>query len=245
MVTAQLSSRAVSGTQSAPLVLLHDESALNKVLQAFGVVVPTKASMAPPIAEPASSGQDTPAFVGWLGRPMAVQPRICRMAACSASGARCRSTEARIRATWQPSPPSDSGRLTSAVLDYVMRHPGCVDRGAERQQYADGSRCFVLELYAQHSSQEPGAFAIQVAVPVGTLKDWLRHRPQATPAAADATAAVADDEHPARVLRPLLVSWRAVSPRARRSTHQAEAEGTERGGSDMAPPCQEPEESAA
>lgn len=69
--------------------------------------------------------------------------------------------------------------LTRAVLAYVMAHPGCVDRGAERNRYSDGFRRFVLELHEQHPSVALDAFAAAVAVPLGTLKDWLRTSPSA------------------------------------------------------------------
>ena len=49
-------------------------------------------------------------------------------------------------------PPSEAPELTRAVLTYVMAHPGCVDRGAERQRYADGFRRFVIDLRRAHAS---------------------------------------------------------------------------------------------
>jgi hypothetical protein len=84
----------------------------------------------------------------------------------------------------RPAPPSPSEEpaLTRAVLAYVMAHPGCVDRGAERQRYADAFRRFVLDLQTTHASVELDSFARAVAIPLGTLKDWLRH-PQSEPIA--------------------------------------------------------------
>jgi hypothetical protein len=79
-----------------------------------------------------------------------------------------------------PSPSTDESELTRAVLDYVMAHPGCVDRGAERQRYADTFRRFVVDLRASKASLDLELFARAVAVPLGTLKDWLRH-PQSEP----------------------------------------------------------------
>lgn len=67
--------------------------------------------------------------------------------------------------------------VTRAVLDYVMTHPGCVDRGVERQRYADGFRRFVLGLYADEPAADLDVFSRAVAVPTGTLKDWLRATP--------------------------------------------------------------------
>jgi hypothetical protein len=74
------------------------------------------------------------------------------------------------------SPPSegDARDLTRAVLDYVMAHPGCVHQGGGRQRYAAGFRRFVLEQRAAHAALDLDTFASAVAVPIGTLKDWLR-----------------------------------------------------------------------
>jgi hypothetical protein len=86
-----------------------------------------------------------------------------------------------VRAPGRPakeasSPPSDADP-TREVLGYVMSHPGCVDRGAERQRYTDGFRRFVLALRTKHASLEQGAFADAVGVPLGTLKDWICNPP--------------------------------------------------------------------
>ena len=72
-----------------------------------------------------------------------------------------------------PSAPA-SGALTLAVLGYVMEHPACVERGPQRQHYSDGFRYFMIELRAEHAALEVEAFAEATAVPLGTLKDWLR-----------------------------------------------------------------------
>jgi hypothetical protein len=75
----------------------------------------------------------------------------------------------------QPAATSDEGaQVTRAVLAYVMQHPGCVDRGAERQRYGDGFRRFVVELRAKLGALGLDAFAEAAGVPPGTLKDWLR-----------------------------------------------------------------------
>lgn len=70
--------------------------------------------------------------------------------------------------------PDEGVQVTRAVLAYVMKHPGCVDRGAERQRYGDDFRRFVLELSAEYSALGLDAFAEAAGVPLGTLKDWLR-----------------------------------------------------------------------
>jgi hypothetical protein len=75
----------------------------------------------------------------------------------------------------QPLAPLDEGaQVTRAVLAYVMKHPGCVDRGAERQRYGDHFRRFVLDLAIEHSALGLDAFAQAAGIPPGTLKDWLR-----------------------------------------------------------------------
>jgi len=65
------------------------------------------------------------------------------------------------------------GELTRTVLAYVMAHPGCVNRGAQRNRYAEAFRRFVVNLRAQHETLELEVFARDVGVPVGTLKDWF------------------------------------------------------------------------
>ena len=90
-------------------------------------------------------GAALPTLVKAPGRP-------ARPAASSASAAR-------------------SSGLTHAVLTYVMTHPGCVDRGAERNRYSDSFRHFVLELREQHLHLALDTFASAVEVPLGTLKD--------------------------------------------------------------------------
>lgn len=93
-----------------------------------------------------------------------------------------------------PTPADDSGELVRAVLAYVMAHPGCVDRGAQRNRYAESFRRFVLALRAEHSTVDLDAFARDVGVPVGTLKDWLRSQPppsqSTTETSAPSTSAV-------------------------------------------------------
>jgi hypothetical protein len=82
----------------------------------------------------------------------------------------------------EPTAPSESPELepSRAVLAYVMAHPGCVDRGPERQRYSDDFRRFIIDLHATHNALGLELFARAVAVPLGTLKDWLRH-PQSEP----------------------------------------------------------------
>lgn len=71
-------------------------------------------------------------------------------------------------------PPDGAGEVTRSVLAYVMEHPGCVDRGAERKRYSTSFRRFVLRLRVEHASLPVERFADAAGVPLGTLKDWLR-----------------------------------------------------------------------
>lgn len=74
-----------------------------------------------------------------------------------------------------PAPPTSAlQELTQAVLDYVLRHPGCAHRGEARGHYSDAFRCFILDLRAKFSSVEVEAFADATGLPLGTLKEWLR-----------------------------------------------------------------------
>jgi hypothetical protein len=57
-----------------------------------------------------------------------------------------------------------------------MAHPGCVDRGAQRNRYSEGFRRFILGLRAHHDL-DLETFALGVGIPAGTLKDWLRSPP--------------------------------------------------------------------
>lgn len=79
----------------------------------------------------------------------------------------------------------DHAALTRKVLRFVMRHPGCVDCGRERQRYSDGFRRFVLELRERHAQMTIENFALATEVPLGTVKDWLR-APTLSAAADDA-----------------------------------------------------------
>lgn len=88
--------------------------------------------------------------------------------------------------------PDQGAQVTRAVLAYVMKHPGCVDRGAERQRYGDDFRRFVLELSVEHSALGLDAFAEAAGVPLGTLKDWLRVPASVTEAPSDEAPAPAE-----------------------------------------------------
>jgi len=64
--------------------------------------------------------------------------------------------------------------ITAPVLDFVMQHPGCVHRAADRQHYSDGFRQLIVELKQQHPQVSLESFSDAAHVPLGTLKDWMR-----------------------------------------------------------------------
>lgn len=106
-----------------------------------------------------------------------------------------------------PSPaPDETVELTRVVLVYVMEHPGCVDRGAKRNCYAESFRRFVLGLRVQHDSVDLDDFARAVVVPIGTLKDWLRSPPCDSTAEASAPSAAATDL-PTSHIQTVLDAW--------------------------------------
>jgi hypothetical protein len=84
----------------------------------------------------------------------------------------------RGRPALQPSAASvhdeSSAALTREVLRHVMHHPGCVDRGCERQRYSEGFRRFILEQRHKLADMALEDFARATEIPLGTLKDWLR-----------------------------------------------------------------------
>lgn len=103
----------------------------------------------------------------------------------------------------------DTSAITRAVLDYVMRHPGCVDRGV-RQRYSRDFRLFVLDLCTKHPEVDVETMAVAAMVPLGTLKDWLRAphtdaKAQKTEVASERPRSAAlDDLH----IQSVLEAWR-------------------------------------
>ena len=77
----------------------------------------------------------------------------------------------------ESSPPDRSCELRDEVIAFLIEHPGCVTTRGRRRRYADGYRRFVLELAEQRGEQSEVAlddFARAVAVPLPTLREWLR-----------------------------------------------------------------------
>lgn len=63
---------------------------------------------------------------------------------------------------------------THRILDFIVAHPGCIERGARRQHYSEDLKCFIVELREQWRAMGLPAFAEAVRIPLGTLEDWLR-----------------------------------------------------------------------
>ncbi len=110
-------------------------------------------------------------------------------------------------------PPSrEAAELTEATLAYVMRHPGCVHRDDQRQQYSDEFRRFILDLHSSHSTSalvDVEAFAVAVQVPLGTLKDWLRApRTPAPSTEQEAPASIPQSDAPSLHVQTVIDAWR-------------------------------------
>lgn len=102
-----------------------------------------------------------------------------------------------------------SAALTREVLRYVMRHPGCVDRGCERQRYSEGFRRFILEQRDRFADMTLDDFARATEIPLGTLKDWLRA--PSSVAAVSKSAATPDSELESLHIQTVLDAWQRWS----------------------------------
>ena len=109
-----------------------------------------------------------------------------------------------------PEPAAASPTLATQVLRYVAEHPGAIRSGAVRNTYSDGLRLFVLDLLQRHAGLDLEACAETIAIPLGTLKDWLRDD---SAAAQPEPEAAVDVERLARLdpigpqLQTLLAEW--------------------------------------
>lgn len=81
----------------------------------------------------------------------------------------------------------ESFGLGVEMIQFMKRHPGCVQSGA-RDRYTDGYRRFVLELRERRADVAATEFAAAIDLPLGTLEDWLRSPPIAEPSIARTTA---------------------------------------------------------
>lgn len=122
-----------------------------------------------------------------------------------------------VRAPGRPArlPPSSAmagqmghTELTRATLTYVMEHPGCVDRGAARNRYSDGFRHFVLGLHEQDTSVALDILSEATGVPLGTLRDWLRHPTRgAHEEPQEASTADYSDDPTGLLIQSVLAAW--------------------------------------
>ena len=116
----------------------------------------------------------------------------------------------RGRPPLEPQTPSPDAmcELRDKVIAFLIEHPGCVTTGGCRRSYSDDYRRFVLELAAARTEQtdgDLGAFAQAVAVPLPTLRDWLR-APPPEPDPPDAATIDRQDAASARI-ETLINEW--------------------------------------
>jgi hypothetical protein len=113
--------------------------------------------------------------------------------------------------------------LMHEMLCFFMAHPGCLQLGEQRARYSDVYRHFVLGLRERHVEVATAEFAHAIAIPLGTLEDWLRSpliaEPSVTGEAAPCDAGATDDvPDPGREaprdarqaqIETVLTAWRA------------------------------------
>jgi hypothetical protein len=101
--------------------------------------------------------------------------------------------------------PDAMTELHHQVVAYLIEQPGCVTTRGRRRTYSDGYRRFVIDLAAEHAELDLAALAEAVAVPLPTLRDWLRG-PRPAPDAPDDQTIAADDAASARI-ETVLHEW--------------------------------------
>lgn len=106
-----------------------------------------------------------------------------------------------------PKPPPASGAdaptpLAVEVLRHVYDHPGCVGGTPGRRRYSDGFRRFVVELLGRRPEVGVQEAADDLAIPEGTLKDWMAAG--AGSVEADAPAVPDDPDEPDDPMGPRL-----------------------------------------
>ena len=110
-------------------------------------------------------------------------------------------------------PPSALVELSALAFDFVMQHPGCVQRGDGRARYSEIYRRFVIEQRERHADVMLSDFAAAIRVPLGTLEDWMRTAPVGERAADADDDAPHAAEHDAKnvQIQTVIVAWRAWS----------------------------------
>jgi hypothetical protein len=102
-----------------------------------------------------------------------------------------------------PVPDSLRVKLQAATLGFVYDHPGCVSGTGARRRYGDAFRRFVLDLGDAHGDLEVDEIAQALALPLGTLKDWLR----VPPPQEDVESRARSDEAVIPHIETLLCAW--------------------------------------
>lgn len=129
----------------------------------------------------------------------------------------------RPRAEPAPALVAAHAALMHEMLCFLMAHPGCLEVGEQRARYSDVYRHFVLGLRERHADVAVAEFAHAIAIPLGTLEDWLRSLPITEPSIASTAApcdgsATADVPDPGREakrdarqaqIETVLAAWRA------------------------------------
>lgn len=115
----------------------------------------------------------------------------------------------------EPAPMSpDVAHVAAEVVDFLMRHPGCVHRGDRRTRYSDAFRAFAVALTERHAGLSLDALATALQVPESTLEDWRRPAvppaPEPEPVDAPADAPAADGLTEARIAT-VVAAWRSWS----------------------------------
>lgn len=75
---------------------------------------------------------------------------------------------------------SDGECIASAVLKYVLQHPGCARTRGKRQGYSDDFRRFILQLRTEYKTISTEEFSRCCGIPHGTLKPWLLNHSDST-----------------------------------------------------------------
>jgi hypothetical protein len=108
----------------------------------------------------------------------------------------------------QPEPTATPpAQPATELLQYLYEHPGAVRDKGRRKTYSDGFRLFVLELVRRHQDVCLEQLATTTALPLGTLKDWLRGGTAAVETECGAMPALPDLKGP--LLQTVLSEWSA------------------------------------
>ncbi len=105
--------------------------------------------------------------------------------------------------------PSSQETPAQRVIDFIVAHPGCIERAARRQHYSEDFKCFIVELREQWRAMELPSFSDAVRVPLGTLEDWLRLEPTtASQPAASVSASDGPDVVTSARLQTVIDAWK-------------------------------------